>query len=146
MTNLKNSVKLIGHLGKDPEVKTFESGKKKATFTMATTDSYRNQKGENVQETQWHNVVMWGKLADEAGQSLKKGSEVSIEGKLMHRVYETKTGDKRYINGRKQVIRFPILRSLADNKARLCFFYIGEREFSKKDHVVSPCRSKCVYL
>jgi single-strand DNA-binding protein len=97
MTNLKNSVKLIGHLGKDPEVKTFESGKKKATFTMATTDSYRNQKGENVQETQWHNVVMWGKLADEAGQSLKKGSEVTIEGKLMHRVYETKTGDKRYI-------------------------------------------------
>lgn len=97
MTNLKNSVKLIGHLGKDPEVRTFESGKKKATFTIATTDSYRNQKGENVQETQWHNVVMWGKLADEAGQSLKKGSEVAIEGKLMHRVYETKTGDKRYI-------------------------------------------------
>ncbi|HEX6224074.1 MAG TPA: single-stranded DNA-binding protein [Chryseolinea sp.] len=97
MTNLRNSVKLVGHLGKDPEVRTFESGKKKATFTIATTDSYRNQKGENVQETQWHNVVMWGKLADEAGQSLKKGSEVAIEGKLMHRVYETKTGDKRYI-------------------------------------------------
>ena len=68
MTNLKNSVKLIGHLGKDPEVRTFESGKKKATFTIATTDSYQNQKGEKVQETQWHNLVMWGKLADVAGQ------------------------------------------------------------------------------
>jgi single-strand DNA-binding protein len=97
MSNLKNSVKLIGHLGKDPEVRTFESGKKKASFSLATTESYRNQKGENVNDTQWHNVVMWGKLADEAGQSLKKGSEVSIEGKLVHRVYETKTGDKRYI-------------------------------------------------
>ena len=97
MTNLKNTVKLIGHLGKDPEVRTFESGKKKAFFTLATTESYRNQKGENVSDTQWHNIVMWGKLADEAGQSLKKGSEVSIEGKLVHRVYETKTGDKRYI-------------------------------------------------
>ena len=52
---------------------------------------------ENVSDTQWHNIVMWGKLADEAGQSHKKGSEVSIEGKLVHRVYETKTGDKRYI-------------------------------------------------
>ena len=88
---------MIGHLGKDPEVRTFESGKKKASFSLATTESYRNQKGENVNDTQWHNVVMWGKLADEAGQSLKKGSEVSIEGKLVHRVYETKTGDKRYI-------------------------------------------------
>ena len=97
MTNLRNSVKLIGHLGKDPEIRTFESGKKKASFTLATTDSYRNQKGENVSETQWHNIVMWGKLADEAGQNLKKGSEVTVEGRLVHRVYETKTGDKRYI-------------------------------------------------
>ena len=86
MTNLKNSVKLIGHLGKDPEVRTFESGKKKAFFTLATTESYRNQKGENVNDTQWHNIVMWGKLADDAGQMLKKGTEVSIEGKLVHRV------------------------------------------------------------
>ena len=88
---------MIGHLGKDPEVRTFESGKKKAFFTLATTESYRNQKGENVNDTQWHNIVMWGKLADDAGQMLKKGTEVSIEGKLVHRVYETKTGDKRYI-------------------------------------------------
>lgn len=97
MTNLRNSVKLIGHLGKDPEVRTFDSGKKKATFTVATTDTYKNPKGENQQETQWHNLVIWGKLADVAGQYLKKGSEVAIEGRLVHRVYETKAGEKRYI-------------------------------------------------
>ena len=97
MTNLKNSVKLIGHLGKDPEVRKFESGKKVATFTMATSDSYKNQKGEKIEDTQWHNLVIWGRLADVAGQYLKKGSEVAIEGKLIHRVYETGSGEKRYI-------------------------------------------------
>ena len=97
MTNLRNSVKLIGHLGKDPEVRTFDSGKKMATFSIATTDSYKNQKGEKVQDTQWHTIVIWGKLADVAGQYLKKGSEVAVEGKLVHRVYETSAGEKRYI-------------------------------------------------
>lgn len=97
MTNLRNSVKLIGHLGKDPEVRTFESGKKMASFSIATTDSYQNQKGEKVQDTQWHNVVIWGKLADVAGQYLKKGSEIAVEGKLVHRAYETNGGEKRYI-------------------------------------------------
>lgn len=96
MTNLKNSVKLIGHLGKDPEVRTFDGGKKLATFSIATTDSYKNQKGERVTDTQWHNLVIWGKLADVAGQYLKKGSEVAIEGKLVHRSYETAKGEKRY--------------------------------------------------
>ncbi|HKZ37872.1 MAG TPA: single-stranded DNA-binding protein [Chryseolinea sp.] len=96
MANLRNSVKLIGHLGKDPEVKTFDSGKKVAKFTIATTDSFKNQKGEKVQDTQWHNLVIWGKLADVAGQFLKKGSEVAIEGKLVHKVYETSAGEKRF--------------------------------------------------
>ena len=96
MTNLRNSVKLIGHLGKDPEVRTFESGKKVAKFTIATTDSFKNQKGEKVEDTQWHNLVIWGKLADVAGQFLKKGSEVAIEGKLVHKVYETSAGEKRF--------------------------------------------------
>lgn len=97
MTNLKNSVKLIGHLGKDPEVRTFDSGKKVATFTIATTESFKNQKGEKVQDTQWHNLVIWGRLADVAGQYLKKGNEVAIEGKLVHRAYETAAGEKRYV-------------------------------------------------
>jgi len=96
MKSLRNSVKLIGRLGKDPEVKTF-GDKKKAAFFIATSDSYKNQKGEKVEDTQWHNLVIWGKLADVAGKYLKKGSEVAIEGKLVHRVYETDKGEKRYV-------------------------------------------------
>ena len=97
MTNLRNSVKLIGRLGKDPEVRTFDSGKKMATFSIATTDSYKNQKGEKVSDTQWHTIVIWGKLADVAGKYLQKGNEIAVEGKLVHRVYETSAKEKRYI-------------------------------------------------
>jgi len=96
MKSQRNSVQLIGNLGKDPEVKTF-GDKTKAAFSIATSDSYKNQKGEKVEDTQWHNLVIWGKLADVAGKYLKKGSEVAIEGKLIHRVYETDKGEKRYI-------------------------------------------------
>ncbi len=97
MKSLRNSVQLIGRLGKDPEVRTFEKGSKLATFSIATTDSYKNQKGEKVEDTQWHNIVIWGKLADIAGKYLKKGSEVVVEGKLVHRSYETAAGEKKYM-------------------------------------------------
>jgi single-strand DNA-binding protein len=99
MSNLRNSVQLIGRLGKDPEVRTFDSGKKQATFSIATSQTYKNQKGEKVEETQWHNLVIWGKLAEVAAQYLKKGSEIAIEGKLVHRSYEAKgaKGEKKYI-------------------------------------------------
>lgn len=97
MTNLRNSVQLIGRLGKDPEIRTFDSGSKRASFSIATTESYKNPKGEKVEETQWHNLVIWGKLANVAGQYLKKGTEVAIEGKLVHRSYETATGEKKYV-------------------------------------------------
>ncbi|HCW08131.1 MAG TPA: single-stranded DNA-binding protein [Cytophagales bacterium] len=96
MKSLKNSVQLIGRLGKDPELKTF-GGKKKAAFSIATSDTYKNAKGEKVEDTQWHNLVIWGKLADVAGKYLKKGSEVAVEGKLIHRVYETDKGEKKFI-------------------------------------------------
>jgi len=96
MKSLRNSVHLIGNLGKDPEVKVFDKSQK-ATFSLATTDSYRNAKGETVKDTQWHNLIIWGKLADVAGKFLKKGSQVAIEGKLIHRVYETGSGEKKYI-------------------------------------------------
>ncbi|MBS1559201.1 MAG: single-stranded DNA-binding protein [Bacteroidetes bacterium] len=96
MKSVRNSVQLIGRLGKDPEVKTF-GDKKKAAFSIATSDSYKNAKGEKVEDTQWHNLVIWGKLAEVAGKYLKKGSEVAIEGKLVHRTYETDKGEKRFI-------------------------------------------------
>ncbi|MEO8471416.1 MAG: single-stranded DNA-binding protein [Chryseolinea sp.] len=97
MSTLRNNVRLVGHVGKDPEVRTFESGKKKVTFSLATSEYYKNDKGERVQDTQWHSLVFWGKLADVADQNLKKGSEVAVEGKLVHRVYETSAGEKRYV-------------------------------------------------
>lgn len=93
---MRNSVTLIGHLGKDPEVKTF-GATKKAAFSIATTDTFQNQKGEKVQDVQWHNVVVWGKLATVCEKYLKKGQEVVLEGTLTHRVYETTGGDKRYV-------------------------------------------------
>jgi single-strand DNA-binding protein len=96
MKTLRNSVQLIGRLGKDPEIRTFEKGTKLATFSIATTDSYKNQKGEKVEDTQWHNIVIWGKLAELAGKYLKKGNEVVIEGKLIHKAYETAAGEKKY--------------------------------------------------
>lgn len=98
MKSLRNSVQLIGRLGKDPEVKSFESGKKLATFSVATNDSYKNQKGEKIEETQWHNIVIWGKLADIADKYLRKGAEIAVEGKLVHRSYETTKGEKRYVS------------------------------------------------
>lgn len=96
MANLRNSVQLIGRLGKDPEIKTFSSGKKLATLTLATNETYTNQKGEKVKDTQWHNLVIWGKLVGIAQNYLKKGNEVAIEGKLVHRMYES-NGEKKYI-------------------------------------------------
>ena len=95
MKSLRNSVQLIGRLGKDPEVKTY-GDKKKATFSIATSDSYKNAKGEKVEDTQWHNVVIWGKLAGVAEKYLKKGQEVAVEGKLVHRNYESDKGEKRF--------------------------------------------------
>lgn len=92
---MRNSVQLIGHLGKDPEVKAYGE-RKKASFTLATTDSYKNQKGEKVQDTQWHNIVIWGSLASVAEKYLKKGKEICVEGKLVHRSYDS-AGEKKYI-------------------------------------------------
>ncbi|QWX83899.1 single-stranded DNA-binding protein [Cellulophaga sp. HaHaR_3_176] len=97
MNALKNSVQLIGNLGNDPEIVNLESGMKLAKFTIATSDSYKNAKGEKVEDTQWHNIVAWGKTAEIVENYLTKGKQVAVEGKLTHRSYENKEGEKRYI-------------------------------------------------
>lgn len=97
MYALKNKVQLIGNLGNAPEVKTTESGKKLARFSVATNESYRNAKGEKVTETTWHNLVAWGKVADIAEKYLTRGREIAIEGKLINRSYTDKDGNKKYI-------------------------------------------------
>lgn len=97
MYALKNKVQLIGNLGNAPEVKTTESGKKLARFSVATNESYRNASGEKVTETTWHNLVAWGKVAEIAEKYLTKGKEIAIEGKLINRSYNDKDGNKKYI-------------------------------------------------
>ena len=97
MYALKNKVQLIGNLGNAPEIKTTETGKKYARMSMATNEHYKNAQGEKVTETQWHNLVAWGKVADLAEQYLAKGSELAIEGKLTHRDYTDNAGVKKYI-------------------------------------------------
>lgn len=97
MYALKNKVQLIGNLGGNPEMRTTESGKKMARFSVATNETYRTAKGDKVTETQWHNLIAWGKVADIAEQYLSKGSEVVIEGKLINRNYTDKEGIKRYV-------------------------------------------------
>ncbi len=95
MKSLRNSVHLIGNLGMDPKV-IEANGKKLAKFSLATSDTYKNQNGEKVTETQWHNLIIWGKLADVAGKYLKKGNQIAVEGKLTNREYEDKEGHRKF--------------------------------------------------
>lgn len=94
---MRNRVQLIGNLGQAPEIKNLDNGNKMARMSIATNESYKNAQGEFVQETQWHNIIAWGKVAEVAEKLLSKGSEVVIEGKLIHRNYMDKDGVKKYI-------------------------------------------------
>jgi single-strand DNA-binding protein len=97
MSTLRNKVQLIGNLGNDPEILNMDSGSKLAKFSLATNETYTNKKGERVTDTQWHNIVAWGKTAEIIETYVTKGKEIAIEGKLTSRSYENKEGEKRYI-------------------------------------------------
>ena len=97
MNAMKNKVQLIGHVGQEPEIKTFGEGKKVANLTIATNDSYKNEKGEKVEQTEWHKVTAWGKTAEIIEKYVTKGKEIAIEGKLIYSDYQDKEGNKRYI-------------------------------------------------
>lgn len=97
MNALRNKVQLIGHVGQDPEIKNLEGGKKVANLTIATNDSYKNDKGEKVEQTEWHKIVAWGKTAEIIEKYVTKGKEIAVEGKLTHRSYDDKNGEKRYV-------------------------------------------------
>ncbi|MFK8046780.1 MAG: single-stranded DNA-binding protein [Crocinitomicaceae bacterium] len=96
MNNLRNKVQLIGNLGQAPEIISFDNGNKLAKWTMATNETYKNTSGEKVTDTQWHNVVAWGKVAGIIEQYVDKGQEIAVEGKIVNRSYETKDGEMRY--------------------------------------------------
>jgi single-strand DNA-binding protein len=97
MYSLRNKVQLIGNLGGDPDIRALESGRKMARFSLATHEMYRDSNGERVNETLWHNLVAWGRVAEVVEKYLSKGCEVAVEGKLVSRSYTDKEGNKRYI-------------------------------------------------
>lgn len=90
-----NKVILVGHLGKDPEIRYLEGNVSVASFPLATSETY-NKDGKRVEQTEWHNIVMWRGLADVAVKYLTKGKLVYIEGRLRTRTYEDKEGIRRY--------------------------------------------------
>jgi single-strand DNA-binding protein len=91
-----NKVILVGNLGRDPEVRYMPNGEAVCNFSIATTDSWKNKAGEKQERTEWHNIVMYRKLAEIAGEYLKKGSSAYIEGRLQTRKWQTKEGEDRY--------------------------------------------------
>ncbi|WP_029038172.1 single-stranded DNA-binding protein [Salinimicrobium xinjiangense] len=97
MNALRNKVQLIGHVGQTPEIHTFESGRKKARFSIATNYSYKNAKGEKIEDTQWHNVIAWDKTAEIIENYVDKGKEIGLEGRLTSRSYDDKDGVKKYV-------------------------------------------------
>ncbi len=97
-----NKVMLIGNVGKDPEVRYLDAnapggqGRKVATFTLATTERYRDRSGESKESTEWHNIVAWGQPADIAEKYIKKGTQLYVEGRLRTRSWTDQSGAKRY--------------------------------------------------
>ncbi len=92
-----NKVILVGNLGKDPEVRFTPNGQAKASFSVATTEKWKDQQGQLQERTEWHNIVVWGKQAETCGQYLSKGRQVFIEGRIQTRSYDDKEGNKKYI-------------------------------------------------
>lgn len=95
MRTIKNSVTLIGHLGKDPEVVQTKNGNMVANISLATNEYYRNQNGEKIRSTEWHRCVAWGKVAENVGALCKKGKEVALRGRLSYDQFEDKNGIRR---------------------------------------------------
>ena len=92
-----NKVILVGNLGRDPEVRSTPSGQPVASFSLATTRRWRDKNGQRQEQTEWHNIVVWGKQAEIAGQYLTKGKQIFLEGRLQTRSWDDKqSGEKKY--------------------------------------------------
>lgn len=93
-----NKACLLGNAGKDTELRYTNNGKAVASFSLATSESWRDQSGTNQERTTWHNIVAWDKLAEICNQYVKKGTKVYLEGRIQNRSYDDKDGNKRYIS------------------------------------------------
>lgn len=107
-----NKVILIGRLGKDPELRKTPNGVSVVSFSIATSETWKNSNGEKQEKTQWHNIIVWEKLADLANQYLKKGSQVYIDGKLVNSSWDDKDGNKRY----KTEVKADVIQFLGGKK------------------------------
>ncbi|MCC5916716.1 MAG: single-stranded DNA-binding protein [Cryomorphaceae bacterium] len=115
MNALKNKVQLIGNLGAKPEIITFDSGKKLAKASLATTEQFKNANGEKVEKTSWHRLNVWGKLADVMEKYTEKGSEILVEGRINYSQYKTKEGEERH-STEIEVQELMLLRSPKNGK------------------------------
>jgi single-strand DNA-binding protein len=97
MKSISNSVNLIGNIGQEIKLLSFNSGSKKASVSLATTEFYKNDKGELIKNTSWHNLVAWGKNAELMARSLEKGTKVAIQGMLNYRIYTDEQGSTRTV-------------------------------------------------
>jgi len=97
MNTIKNHVQLIGNIGGEPIITTLDDGKKVARFSLATNENYKNSKGEKQTNTNWHNIVVWGRTAEIIEKYTQKGKEIAVVGKLKTRSYEAEDGSTRYI-------------------------------------------------
>ncbi|MCQ2285375.1 MAG: single-stranded DNA-binding protein [Bacteroidales bacterium] len=121
-----NKVILIGNLGKDPEVKTFENGLKKASFPLATSENYKDKEGRTIEQVEWHNIVCWRSLAEIAERYLTKGKQIYLEGRIKTRTWE-ENGSKRYIT-EIEANTFTMLGSKPDNPVATKIQNGGEQE------------------
>ena len=96
MSNLKNSIVLVGNLGADPEIKSLDNGKKMVKISIATHDSHKNREGARIENTEWHRCVAWGKQAEVINQFFKKGNEIMVRGKMTYRNYQDRNGNTQY--------------------------------------------------
>lgn len=116
MNTLRNKVSLIGRLGAQPEVVTFDSGRTLARFSIATNESYKGRDGEWKENTQWHSITAWGNVAERVSKILNKGQEVVVEGRLVNDSYESKDGEKRF-STKIEINEFLILSPVTEKKA-----------------------------
>lgn len=115
MNTLRNKVSLIGRLGAQPEVVKFESGTTLTRFSIATNEPYKNKAGEWQDQTQWHEIKAWGKLGEIVSKILNKGQEVAIDGRIVNKEYESKTGEKRFATS-IELKEFLLLNTVSDAK------------------------------
>lgn len=111
---MNNQTTLIGHLGKDPKVTQTQNGRAKASFSIATSEYFTSKNGERITQTEWHNVVLWGTLAESA-KSVQKGDKVYLSGKLTHRSYKDEAGNQKYLTEVVGKLFYPLLTIKKEN-------------------------------